>query len=124
MSQLDPDVDHLLRRAGFGASLADVETFRDMSPAAAVAHLVEYEGRPDDVDDRIGRPDHVHLIFDRRVTRQTPGRLRTRVLTDGVVPSLHVDYKHSRIKQYHKEGRALRTETTINDTRTLRSGVG
>jgi hypothetical protein len=38
------------------------------------------------------------------------------VLTDGVVPSLHVDYKHARIKQYHKEGRALRTETTINDT--------
>ena len=61
MSQLDPDVDHLLRRAGFGASLADVETFRDMSPAAAVAHLVEYEGRPDDVDDRIGRPDHVQV---------------------------------------------------------------
>ena len=30
--------------------------------------------------------------------------------------SLHVDYKHTRIKQYHKEGRALRTETTINDT--------
>ncbi|MBI4729158.1 MAG: hypothetical protein HY775_06595, partial [Acidobacteria bacterium] len=27
-----------------------------------------------------------------------------------------VDYKHSRIKQYHKEGQALRTETTINDT--------
>lgn len=32
-----------------------------------------------------------------------------------VIPSLHVDYKSSRIKQYHKEGRALRTETTIND---------
>jgi len=61
MSQLDPDVDHLLRRAGFGASLADVDTFRDMSPAAAVAHLVDYEGRPDDVDDRIGRPDHVQV---------------------------------------------------------------
>jgi hypothetical protein len=27
-----------------------------------------------------------------------------------------VDYKHCRIKQYHKEGKALRTETTINDT--------
>jgi hypothetical protein len=38
------------------------------------------------------------------------------VLTAGVTPSLHVDYKHSKIKQYHKEGRALRTETTINDT--------
>jgi hypothetical protein len=65
----------------------------------------------------IGRPDQVQLIFGRRVTRRTPGRFRTRIITDGVTPSLHVDYKHSRIKQYHKEGRALRTETTINDTR-------
>jgi hypothetical protein len=70
----------------------------------------------------IGRPDQVQLIFDRRVTRRTPGRFRTRVLTEGVTPSLHVDYKHSRIKQYHKEGRALRTETTINDTRDF--GIG
>jgi uncharacterized protein (DUF1800 family) len=58
MSQLDPDIDHLLRRAGFGASAADVDTYRDMSQAAAVAHLVDYAGRPDDVDERIGRPDH------------------------------------------------------------------
>ena len=65
----------------------------------------------------IGRPDQVQLIFDRRITKRTPGRFRTRVLTEGVTPSLHIDYKHSRIKQYHKEGRALRTETTINDTR-------
>jgi hypothetical protein len=65
----------------------------------------------------IGRPDHVQLIFERRVTKRTPGRFRTRVLTDGVVPSLHVDYKSSKIKQYHKEGRALRTETTINNPR-------
>ena len=63
----------------------------------------------------LGRPDQVQLIFDRRVTWQTPGRFRTRVITEGVTPSLHVDYKHTRIKQYHKEGRALRTETTIND---------
>lgn len=32
------------------------------------------------------------------------------------MPSLHVDYKQSKIKQYHKEGQALRTETTINNT--------
>src|SRR5246127_4639669 len=70
----------------------------------------------------IGRPDQVQLIFGRRVTKQTPGRFRTRVLTEGVKPSLHIDYKHSRIKQYHKEGRALRTETTINDTRDF--GIG
>jgi len=64
----------------------------------------------------IGRPDQMQLIFDRRVTRRTPGSFRTRVLTEGVVPSLHVQYKKSKVKQYHKEGQALRTETTINDT--------
>jgi hypothetical protein len=72
----------------------------------------------------IGRPDQVQLIFERRVTRRTPGRFRTRVITDGVTPTLHVDYKHSRIKQYHKEGRALRTETTINNTRDFDIGKG
>jgi hypothetical protein len=70
----------------------------------------------------IGRPSQVQLIFDRRVNKKTPGRFRTRVITDGVVPSLHVDYKTTRIKQYHKEGRALRTETTINNTRDF--GIG
>ena len=64
----------------------------------------------------LGRPDQMQLIFNRRVTRRTPGRFRTRVLTEGVVPSLHVQYKKSKVKQYHKEGQALRTETTINDT--------
>ena len=62
----------------------------------------------------LGRPDQVQLIFNRRVTAKTRGAFRTRVITEGVTPSLHIDYKHSRIKQYHKEGRALRTETTIN----------
>jgi len=61
MAQLNPEIDHLLRRAGFGVSSADAEIFRDMSPAAAVAYLVDYEGRPDDVDARIGRPDHAQV---------------------------------------------------------------
>jgi hypothetical protein len=68
----------------------------------------------------IGRPDQVSLVFDRRVVTKgrykTPGRFRTRVITIGVIPSLHVNYKHTTITQYHKQGRALRTETTINDT--------
>ena len=72
----------------------------------------------------LGRPDQVQLIFARRVTKRTPGRFRTRVITEGVVPSLHIDYKSSRIKQYHKEGRALRTETTINDARDFALGKG
>jgi hypothetical protein len=69
----------------------------------------------------LGRPDRVSLIFDRKIIRKgkraTPGRFRTRVITDGVTPSLHIDYKNSKIKQYHKLGKALRTETTINDTK-------
>jgi hypothetical protein len=68
----------------------------------------------------IGRPDQIALVFDRKLIgrgpRRTPGLFRTRVITEGVTPSLYVDYKHARIKQYHKEGKALRTETTINDT--------
>jgi hypothetical protein len=74
----------------------------------------------------IGRPDQTGLIFGRRIMRTgpraTPGRFRTRVITDGVTPSLHIDYKNSKIKQYHKLGKAIRTETTINETRDF--GIG
>jgi hypothetical protein len=53
----------------------------------------------------IGLPDQISLIFHRRIRRTarhpTPGRFRTRVITEGVVPSLHVDYKNAKIKQYH-----------------------
>ena len=67
----------------------------------------------------VGRPDMVSLVFGRAVLvrgrNRTPGRFRTRVITAGVTPSLHVDYKHSRIKQYFKLERAVRTECTIND---------
>jgi hypothetical protein len=64
----------------------------------------------------MGRPEQVQLIFKRKINRNTPGCFRTRVVTQGVTPSLHVYYKNTRIKQYHKENRALRTETTINNT--------
>ena len=65
-----------------------------------------------------GRPDRVGLLFPHRITRTTPPPAwgyRTRVITDGVEPSLHVEYKSSHLKQYFKEQRALRTETTINN---------
>jgi hypothetical protein len=64
----------------------------------------------------IGRPDHVQLVFERPIRKYTPGRFRTRVVTEGVTPSLYIDYKGCRIKQYHKEGRALRTETMVHNT--------
>ena len=70
----------------------------------------------------LGRPEEVKLIFHRRISRRTPTRFCTRVVTQHVTPALHVSYKHARIKQYHKENRALRTETTINNTRDF--GIG
>ena len=66
----------------------------------------------------LGRPDRVGLLFPQRITRRTPPPTygyRTRVITDGVEPSLHIEYKASHVKQYFKEQRALRTETTINN---------
>jgi hypothetical protein len=63
----------------------------------------------------LGRPDRVQLIFGRQVRRNTPSQFRTQVLQNGVQPTLHILYKHSSVKQYFKENRALRTETTINN---------
>lgn len=70
----------------------------------------------------LGRPEYVQLVFQRRITARTPGFFRTRVITNDTTPSLHFQYKHTYIKQYHKLGRALRTETTINDTKDFKIG--
>lgn len=43
--------------------------------------------------------------------------LSEHVTDSGSHPELHVNYNHDKIKQYHKEGRALRTETTVTDSR-------
>jgi hypothetical protein len=70
----------------------------------------------------VGRPDRIQLIFERRITARTPGYFRTKVVQEGVNPSLHAYYKKTHVKQYFKEQRALRTETTINNSRDF--GVG
>ena len=63
----------------------------------------------------LGRPDKVQIVFDRKITKATPGVFQTKVITRGVAPVIQAHYKHSKVKQYFKEGRALRTETTVND---------
>ena len=70
----------------------------------------------------LGRPDQVALVFSPTVISDTPGRFQTRVINRGVEPSIQVHYRLSKVKQYFKEGRALRTETTVNDTRDF--GIG
>jgi hypothetical protein len=71
----------------------------------------------------LGRPQRLQLVFDRRFGR---GRglpaARTRVLTQDVDPSLQVAHRNTRVKQYWKLNRALRTETTFNDTYDFRIG--
>ncbi len=64
----------------------------------------------------LGRPDRVSLIFNRQVTKRTPGEFYTRVVREGVQPTLRIHYKHSALKQYLKDGRALRTEMMFNNT--------
>lgn len=63
----------------------------------------------------LGRPEQVELIFGRRIRPTTPGVFATRVVTRGVDVTVNVGYRHSRVKEYFKEGRALRIETVIND---------
>lgn len=69
----------------------------------------------------IGRPDRVELIFaghPRRWGRppKVEPTYKTRIDTrDTIGVTVNADYKHSRIKQYLKDGRALRIETVIND---------
>src|SRR5215218_8465839 len=68
----------------------------------------------------IGRPDQIELIFaGRRIrpgrTPVTPEVFKTKVVTRGVEVTVNAFYQHSRIKQYLKDGRALRVETVIND---------
>jgi len=63
----------------------------------------------------IGRPDQVAAVFARQVRKNTRGIFRTRVFSPGTEVKIDLQYKRSRVKQYLKEGRALRIETVIND---------
>src|SRR5688500_18960365 len=69
-------------------------------------------GPPGDGDADLQPADH----------QQTPGTFRTKVITKGIDPQVSCYCKSSRIKQYFKEHRALRTETVICNTRD--SGIG
>jgi len=68
----------------------------------------------------IGRPHEVHAVFGRdRRGLTTPQPFGTRVFSPGTEVHMDFRYKHSRVKQYLKEGRALRIETVINKPKDL-----
>ena len=93
------------RRRGYGHELA----FRQLElsdthvfdrPAAGRAWFERT--LPDQLT--LGRPDQVAIVFGRRVSRQTPGRFHTKIITAGVEPAIQVHYRASKVKQYFKEG--------------------
>ena len=62
MSQREHEIDHLYRRAGFGASQEEVDNYTRLSLASyagAVARLLGYEEIPDDVDSKVGTSGYV-----------------------------------------------------------------
>jgi hypothetical protein len=67
----------------------------------------------------IGRPEEVSLVFARRVTKATREPFGTRIFSAGTDVRIDFRYKHSRVKQYLKDGRALRIETVINKPKDL-----
>ena len=68
----------------------------------------------------IGRPHNVEIIFARKVRRDTKGVFRTAIdRRDNGGVLVNVFYKHSRIKQYLKDGKAMRIETVVNAPRDL-----
>ena len=52
-------IEHLLRRAGFGASSSELATFSALSYSQAVDRLISYESIPDTVDSNIGKSGYV-----------------------------------------------------------------
>jgi hypothetical protein len=62
----------------------------------------------------IGRPHEVSMVFARQVRTTTREPFVGRIFSAGTDVKMDFAYKHSRVKQYLKEGRALRIETVIN----------
>src|SRR5262245_46993901 len=52
-------IQHLLRRAGFGASSDDLKIYTALSYSAAIDRLLNYGAIPDTVDAKIGQPGYL-----------------------------------------------------------------
>jgi uncharacterized protein (DUF1800 family) len=61
MARSELGVDHLLRRAGFGASQEELEEFEGRSTSEVLQFLLDYEDQPDDVDEKIGNPAYASV---------------------------------------------------------------
>jgi len=67
----------------------------------------------------LGRPEHVEILFKRDPRGRKPkdqagGRFRTAIDRNSQGVTINAFWRHSRVKQYLKDGRALRIETVVN----------
>jgi hypothetical protein len=119
MSRLPLPLGAADQQAGYWweCSMAQVEVSRTIVFTAPRYARCFFEALVTDNLD-LGRPDTMEIIFDRQVRhgpqRTTGGVFKTKVITRGTDVTVNAFYKHSRIKQYLKDGRALRVETVIN----------
>jgi uncharacterized protein (DUF1800 family) len=59
MAYRDPQIQHLLRRAGFGATAAEMDYYTNLGLGGSVDQLIDYTRIADDVDSKIGTPGYV-----------------------------------------------------------------
>jgi uncharacterized protein (DUF1800 family) len=59
----DPQIEHLLRRAGLGARPDELAAYGAMSTKQAVSALVAYDGVPDVVDGLISQPGYIGMTI-------------------------------------------------------------
>jgi len=125
MSRLPLPLTEHDRAAGYWweLSMRQVEVSRTLVFDAPRHARVFFEALVADNLD-IGRPDSVELIFHGPRHLGQPVKLgcvpRTRIVTCGTEVTVNAFYKNSRIKQYLKNGRALRIETVVNSPDDLR----
>ena len=105
------------RAAGYWweLSMRQVETSRTLVFDAPRRARMFFEALiADNLD--IGRPELIELIFKRGQRRgaKAAGEFETKIATYGTEIRINAFYRHSMIKQYLKDGRALRIETVIN----------
>ena len=61
MGRGQPQIAHLLRRGGFGASGDDLRAFDRFAPSAVVEYLLNVDRQPDDIDSKIGQSAFVSV---------------------------------------------------------------
>jgi hypothetical protein len=67
----------------------------------------------------LGRPEHVEILFKRSARGRKPedpagGAFKTAIDRSNNGVTINAFWRHSRVKQYLKDGRALRVETVVN----------